>query len=304
MKHFKKRGRSSRKTGGAHIKHTKRGGKNVWLTAGLIFCFIMLLTVLFLCIRSRVIQAEFHELAQLLVDNSTSSTVPDDTFGPNFILDNDKPAENTDGVDDTDKPEESVPTVKTMLARYEELYNRNNDLFGWIKIEDTVINYPVMRPNDGNGDKYLHTNFNGQYSYAGTPFAEIECSNESDNILIYAHRMNDGSMFGNLHKYQDKSYWEKHPTVLYSNLYEDRQYEILAVFYDRIYKKTDTCFKFYQFIDAENEEDFDYAISQFKEKSIYDTGVDAEYGDQLITLVTCDRRNSYSRFVVVARYAD
>ena len=68
-----------------------------------------------------------------------------------------------------------------------------------------------------------------------------------------------------------------------------------------MYLKTENVFKFYQFIDAENEEDFDYAIEQFKKKSLYDTGVTAEYGDNLVTLVTCAYHVNNGRFVVVGR---
>lgn len=158
-----------------------------------------------------------------------------------------------------------------------------------------------MQDVNGDNEKYLHADFRGDYSYVGTPFADVKCTLDSDNILLYGHNIVDGSMFAGLFEYEDEEYWEEHPVIMFSDLYEDYEYEVLAVFYDRVYRKSETCFKFYQFIDAENEEDFDYAISQFKEKSLYDTGVDAEYGDQLITLITCAYHVENGRFVVVAR---
>ena len=75
----------------------------------------------------------------------------------------------------------------------------------------------------------------------------------------------------------------------------------MSVFYDRIYYSHEDVFKFYKFVDAENEADFDYAVSQLKKKALYDTGVTAEYGDKLITLVTCAYHVDNGRFVIVAR---
>lgn len=195
------------------------------------------------------------------------------------------------------------PTEKMMLPQYGDLYQQNPDLYGWVRIEDTVIDYPVMR-SESDPEKYLHANFEGEYSYPGTPFADAKCTNDSDNILIYAHNMLDGSMFRSLLKYESKTYWEAHPTIMYSDLYNEYTYEVVAAFYDRVYRKTETdVFKFYQFIDAEDERHYTDAIDNFKSKALYETNVDAVYGDQLITLITCAYHTDNGRFVVVARKA-
>lgn len=193
-----------------------------------------------------------------------------------------------------------APVEKTMLPQYGNLFQQNPDLYGWVRIDDTIIDYPVMRSVD-DPEKYLHANFEAEYSYPGTPFVDSKCSNDSDNILIYAHNMLDGSMFRSLLKYENKNYWEAHPTIMYSDLYGEYEYEVLAAFYDRVYKKTENVFKFYQFIDAEDASHYNNAIDNFKAKALYDTGVDAVYGDQLITLITCAYHTDNGRFVVVAR---
>lgn len=198
------------------------------------------------------------------------------------------------------EPAETEPAVKEIMPKFQDLYDRNQEFYGWLTLGGTNIDYPVMHSPDDN-NKYLHANFDGDYSYAGIPYVDMKCSLDSDNLLVYGHNMNDGSMFNTLLRYEQESFWEEHPTFTFSDLYQDYEYEVLSVFRDRIYKKTDTCFKFYQFIDAADEEAFDYAISQLKEKSIYDTGVDAEYGDKLITLITCAYHVDNGRFVVVAR---
>lgn len=193
--------------------------------------------------------------------------------------------------------EETQPTI---LPQYAPLYEQNTDLFGWIRIDDTVIDYPVMHTPD-DPEKYLHANFEGGYSYPGVPFIDAACTADSDNLLIYGHNMPNGSMFRSIMKYQEKNYWEKHPVITFNTLYEEQEYEVLAAFYDRVYYKTEDVFKFYQFIDAADEADFDNAISQFKDKALYDTGIEASYGDKLITLVTCAYHTDHGRFVVVAR---
>ena len=176
----------------------------------------------------------------------------------------------------------------------------NADTIGWLRIDGTVIDYPVMHtPTDP--EKYLHTNFKREYSFGGIPFIDANCSADSDNLLIYGHNMLDGSMFRSLPKYESKSYWQAHPTIHFDTLYEEGEYEVLAAFYDRVYYTYENCFKFYQFIDAADEADFNNAISNFRSKALYDTGVTAAYGDKLITLVTCAYHVEDGRFVVVAR---
>ena len=113
--------------------------------------------------------------------------------------------------------------------------------------------------------------------------------------------MPNGTMFRSLMKYEQSTYWKDHPVIVFDTLYQQQEFEVLAAFYDRVYYKTEDVFKFYQFIDPETEEEFNNGIAQFKEKALYDTGITAEFGDQLITLVTCAYHTDNGRFVVVAR---
>ena len=200
------------------------------------------------------------------------------------------------------EPTVPEPTELVILPELEELYAQNPDLAGWITIPDTIVDYPVMFTPD-DGDKYLYKNIKGKFDVNGLPFVEDSCKMlpESDNIIIYGHNMKSGKMFHSLMEYADEKYWEEHPTIIFSTLYEEREYEIVAAFYDRVYYNYENCFKFYQFIDAKDEEHYMEAISYFKEKAEYETGVTAEYGDRLITLVTCAYHVKNGRFVVVAR---
>lgn len=200
-------------------------------------------------------------------------------------------------------PEETVPeeTQRDILPQYQTLYEENPDIWGWVSIEGTVIDYPVMHTPE-EPEKYLHLDFSGNYNYAGIPFLDWECDENSDNLLIYAHNMKNGTMFRSLLQYETKTYWEKHPTFTLNSLYEEREYEVIAAFYDRVYYKTEDCFKFYQVKTVDGQEEFDQVVATLKEKALYDTGVTAEYGDQLAMLVTCAYHTKNGRFVVVGRY--
>ena len=191
---------------------------------------------------------------------------------------------------------------KPILREYAELYNTNPDFIGWLEIEGTVINYPVMyTPHDE--EYYINRDFYGKSSSNGTLFVDADCAFNpvSDNIIIYGHNKANGSMFSSLLNYKDKDYYRNHRIIRFDTIYGKGSYEIIAVFYSRVYRKSDNVFKFYNFIDAGNKEEFDSFIRNIKALSLYDTGVDAEYGDKLITLCTCTNDGNNGRFVLVAK---
>ena len=208
-----------------------------------------------------------------------------------------------------DQPEENEGITysedKDYLAEYYELYQQNNDMVGWIKVEDTNINYPVMQSID-EPNFYLKHKFDKTYSAYGCPYVQENCDVQkpSDNIIIYGHHMNDGSMFTGLMKFTDKSFWENHKTIEFDTLTDQNQYEVIAVFKTVVYTDSEDSFKYYEFTDAENVEEFDEYVAKCKELSLYDTGVTAEYGDKLISLSTCEYSHNNGRLVVVAKRVD
>lgn len=202
--------------------------------------------------------------------------------------------------------EDTVPEedqTMEMLPNMAELYAQNPDIAGYIRIDGTKLDYPVMYTPDDE-QKYNHMAFDGTYSYAGTPFISQDCAidPESDNLVIYGHNMRNGTGFKTVILYADEDFYKEHPTIYYSTLYEEREYEIVAAFYDRVYYNYEEVFKYYKFIDYENEMQFNEAVEYYKANSVYDTGVEVEYGDKLITLVTCSYHEKYGRFVVVAKF--
>lgn len=113
--------------------------------------------------------------------------------------------------------------------------------------------------------------------------------------------MKDGSMFANLEKFKSKDFWESHKTFSFDTLTDKCEYEIVAVFKTVVYADSPEAFKYYHFVNADDPKDFDEYVAKCKELSLYDTGVNAEYGDKLISLSTCEYSHTNGRLVVVAK---
>ncbi|MBO5207857.1 MAG: class B sortase [Lachnospiraceae bacterium] len=189
----------------------------------------------------------------------------------------------------------------TVLKEYETLYNKNKSLIGWLKIDDTNIDYPVMQTS--NNEYYLDHNYNQEYDKNGSLFLDKDCDvvKRNTNLIIYGHHMKSGKMFGNLNKYSSESYYKEHSTIQFDSIYEKGTYQIMYVFRSRIYNEDEIVFKYYQFIDAASEKEFNSNMQEMAALSLYDTGVTASYGDELLTLSTCDNSEEDGRFVVVAK---
>lgn len=186
------------------------------------------------------------------------------------------------------------------LPQYVEVAKLNAHMAGWITIDGTRINYPVMQTPD-SPDYYLKRDFYKNYSGHGCIYAREQCdlNAPSDNITIYGHNMKDGSMFADLLNYQRKSYWEKHPYVTFDTLTQHHTYEIFAVFTTTASKGKG--FQYHQFVEAESEDDFNEFVKDCQDLSLYNTGIIPQYGDKFITLSTCEYTQTNGRFVVVAR---
>ena len=197
-----------------------------------------------------------------------------------------------------------VSTDKEMppiLAKYETLYQKNKRIVGWIKIEGTKIDYPVMQTV--NNEYYLDHNYNQEYDKNGSIFMDKDCTPAfpNTNMIIYGHHMKSGKMFGNLNYYSKESYYKEHPQIIFDTIYEEGVYDIMYVFRSKIYNEDEIVFKYYQFIDVNSADEFYSAMDEMSRMSLYDTGVSASYGDKLITLSTCDNSEEDGRFVVVAK---
>ncbi len=193
-------------------------------------------------------------------------------------------------------------TVTKKMLQLQELKKQNNDIVAWLEIPDTKINYPVLQTTDN--EYYLTHTYNKEYSIDGSIFLDkdYDWNIPSSNLLIYGHNNQNGNMFEDLLKYEDESYYNEHPNIEFTTVEEDCTYEIIAVFKSRVYYKSEeNVFRYYFFINAENEEEYNYYVEESKKASLYDTGKTAEYGEQLLTLSTCEYSQEDGRFVIVAK---
>lgn len=188
-----------------------------------------------------------------------------------------------------------------ILEDYKTLYNKNKSLIGWIKIADTIIDYPVMQ--SPNMEYYLDHNFSQQKDSNGCLFIDKDCSiwPKSQNLIIYGHNMKSGKMFGSLTNYKSENYFKKHPEIQFDTLYEKGTYKVMYVFSETVHEEAEVTFKYYQFINANSVEEYDSYMNDMAKMSLYDTGVKSHFGDELITLSTCDYVKGGERWVVVAK---
>ncbi|MBP3507653.1 MAG: class B sortase [Lachnospiraceae bacterium] len=201
-----------------------------------------------------------------------------------------------------------------IVPEYQELYEQNQDFIGWLRIEGTNINYPVMQtPQDE--EYYLYRDFYGEENQNGCLIMDTDSnvgvgdrkheyqngSVPSTNLIIHGHTMKSGEMFGDLDLYADETYGLEHSIICYDSLYEHREYELIAVFYSQVFYENQDVFKYYKFFQADTGEEFDDWYDNIKQLSLYDTGVTAEFGDEFITLSCCAYHVEDGRFVVVAR---
>lgn len=198
------------------------------------------------------------------------------------------------------QPDPGTDTGAAHSSPYLALKEQNEDFYGWVSIEGTQLNYPVMYTPD-DPQHYLRRAFDGSCAASGVPFLDGSCFAGCGNALIYGHYMRNGTMFASVASYAEESFWRAHPQIRFDTLEESGTYEIFAAFYARIYREGEAGFRYYRYTDLTAEEDFTAYVSQAREQALYDTGICPMFGDQLLTLSTCSYHTDDGRFVVVAR---
>mgnify|MGYP000142104512 FL=1 len=194
--------------------------------------------------------------------------------------------------------EENIENQEERKIDINKLYEENKDIVGWLKIDNTTINYPIMQ-NINDPNYYLHRDFYKNYSSYGTPYMAKQCNLNSDNIVIYGHHMKNNKMFGELEKYKSKDFYNNHKIITFTTLEKEYSYEIFAVFKTTVYTKN--TFRYYENINFENKKMYNDFINICKDKSLYQTGIKIKDKEKLITLSTCEYSNKNSRLVIVAR---
>lgn len=174
------------------------------------------------------------------------------------------------------------------------LTRQNHDLLGFLSIPDTSFSYPVMQ-REGDDEYYLHRDFEGNYSFYGTPFLDARCRLTGDNLIIYGHNINGGRLFGYLQAYREEGFYTRHPSLVLVTEEGKRTYQVVSVV------ATDTSSLLYSFTDVYNRKEYRKMAESILAQSLYRTdtgeklkkemkqGSDQEFfhSRQFITLSTC-----------------
>ena len=204
-----------------------------------------------------------------------------------------------------------------ILPKYQALYAENPDIVGWLTIDGTKIDYPVMQTKD-TPEYYLRRNFNKEDDSIGTPFADYRCDivpYRSFNTIIYGHLTSNGSMFRWLLNYAYKSWYEEHKEIHFDTLMEQGTYEVVAVFYADVTNATlmeqwdkncEEAYTFYNYIEVDTEEGFSKFLEEIEHKKLYPTDKTCTLNAPIITLICCASPEfsgieQNGRFVVIAQ---
>lgn len=192
---------------------------------------------------------------------------------------------------------------ESRIDKVKILKGENPDIVGWLEIPNTNISYPVLQGTDNS--YYMYHNYKKEKSNDGSLFLDkaYDWNKPSTNLLIYGHN-NRGSeeMFVGLLDYKNEEFYKNHTKIRFTTENEDVEYEIISIFLSRVYyQHEEDVFRYYYFVDAKNEEEFDIFINNCKKVTMHNIETEAEYGDSLITLSTCEYSQEDGRFAVVAK---
>ena len=189
---------------------------------------------------------------------------------------------------EAEQPEEVKPEkLPDILPEYQEIYAENHDLVGWLEIEGTVINYPVLQSDtEEDSQFYLTHSFAKKKDKNGSLFMDYrnDFLDRDTNLIIYGHNMKSGAMFGTLKRYLEKGYLEKHPTLRFDTIYERGTYEVIGAFLSEVSYQDEYTFRYYNFLNADNESEFEaFCVNVMQLDALKKGTLDAKYGDQLLT---------------------
>ena len=226
---------------------------------------------------------DFDELASLITDVNVSETEVE-TEAETAV------GTEVSGTESEDNGGENDPKVVT--RNLTPLFEKNGDCIGWIYIDKTTVNYPVMH-TPTEPQRYLRRNFDREYSIAGIPFLDGACTLDCDNLIVFGHNMKNGTMFSDITPYQNEAYFLEHPVIEFETADGLKKYKVMAVV------KVKSNDNWYSFRVADDRSDYDGKIADIKSRALYDTGVTPEYPTQLLTLSTCEGVAQNDRIIVI-----
>lgn len=227
---------------------------------------------------------DFHELSSLVTKHPVIDENEEDTMS-----DSESSISEDPDLEEDLENETPSPIFKRNLT---PLFEKNADCVGWVYIEDSAVDYPVMH-TPSEPQRYLRLNFGKEYSNAGIPFLDGDDTLDGDNLIIYGHNMRNGTMFSDLTQYRNEDYCIEHPVIEFETARGLKLYTVFAVVY---VKNEDS---WYDFHVAADETEYKNKIDEIKRRALNNTGITPEYGQQLLTLSTCYGATKSDRIIVV-----
>ncbi len=205
---------------------------------------------------------------------------------------------NASTVKAAEPDEEENSNLVTLKMEY--LKKKNSDLKGWLRINGTSVDYPIMY-TEGDNDYYLEHDFFRNSDRNGLLVLDKRCTPDltGNHILIHGHNMKSGAIFGTLKYYKDETYMRKHQGIELDTDTEQRFYEVIAVVDTN--STGEHGFNYAEYINIDDETSFDTYITNLKDRSLHRIASTATYGDELLTLSTCDYTMKNGRLLVVAK---
>jgi len=210
--------------------------------------------------------------------------------------------------------EAAGPYVDQILEEYQGIYKYNDRTIGYIHIDDTVIDGPVLQTLE-DYEYYLHRDIDGHKSEPGCIIldadSEIGIGTAAAGYLeeyaptpiqlVHGHNMRNGTMFGSLLEYQNEDYGRAHSIIKYDSIYEKREYELVCVLFSQIYPEDEEVFKYYDIEGIDTAKEAYEWYTEVQKLALYQTDVTVSPGDELIVLSTCSYHTDEGRFAVVGR---
>ena len=281
-------------------KNKKRAGR--YRLAGVLCVLAALICLVYFTYMDYLEDESAREMKRLQdMQNMTGHYIEEEAFSGELSSEPELPA-----VDEAPEEEEKKPAeIPDLLPEYEKIYAENEDLVGWLAIEGTNINYPVLQSDTQEDSQfYLTHSFARKKDKNGSLFMDYrnDFLDRDTNIIIYGHNMKSGAMFGSLKQYLNADYLQKHKKVQFDTIYEHGTYEVIGAFLSEVSYQDEYTFRYYNFLNAKNESEFEaFRVNVMQLDAQKKGTLDAEYGDQLLTLSTCSSYTDEGRMFILAK---
>lgn len=200
------------------------------------------------------------------------------------------------------KEEEPELTDEQVREQIKKLQEINPDIIGWIRIPNTVIDYPVLQSSENDPEYYLYRNYKKESTQYGSIFLQsgTAIDGSDQDLVLYGHSMNDGRMFASLLRFGELDVYKQSPVITFNTAEGGGKWKIISVFKTNTDESQGKPFP-YTYSHFNSDSSYLNFIYQARQRSIINTGVDFNENDTVITLSTCSYEFDGFRTVVVAR---